>query len=538
MFAFARRRKTPTARPRTAPPHLEALEAREVPTVTPHSGIVLPQVEAQALYYGPSWQNAPDLRAQMEGFLQYIVNSPYMDMLQRAGYGVGRGTFTPGVDDPAPDSQSATIGQVNDFDIRSGLVRDIQEAGGLQAPDFNRLYVVFVAPGVTLQGGNTSEGNLLGYHNSFVGPDGNLIRYAVVMTPGYGTSNAFVSALQGYSVADNMTAVASHELAEAVTDPDPKIAPGWTDDTATPGDNEIGDFNNVSATDANGLPNFHRLGLVAPGAGFPYYSGGYMVQDVVDQAGGSIFPSDLTSQAGATPELPTGTINDPSVPQVSQEVVDGNDVWWKLGVVNDSTGLTDLSHVYTIIDWGDGSQTASPSDYQYVTDPNDPTYAILYSHHTYANYGDYNVTVTFWDLTNGKDTFNPVAKTTMVDTVHVDPSLADVGRIPQQWVEYGVDPAAFLTTPPYYYPGADYNVPLTTVPAPSDGPADPTAVFALDAAQPESPAQVVDNLAVPSAVGDISPATVSPVATLSSDAVFTNLAPSLTGVHSSYRFML
>src|SRR5919112_1383431 len=33
---------------------------------------------------------------QLDQFLDYLVDSPYMDMLTEAGYGVGQGTATPG----------------------------------------------------------------------------------------------------------------------------------------------------------------------------------------------------------------------------------------------------------------------------------------------------------------------------------------------------------------------------------------------------------------------------------------------------------
>ena len=95
---------------------------------------------------------------------------------------------------------------------------------GLQ-PDGNRLYVLYVEPGVVVQdaAGNSSAngtGNMLAYHGSFAGQDssGNNvnIRYAVVPYADGAVNNA----LPWLSTRDSMTSSASHELAEAVTDPD------------------------------------------------------------------------------------------------------------------------------------------------------------------------------------------------------------------------------------------------------------------------------------------------------------------------------
>src|SRR5947208_13100672 len=80
-------------------PVMEELEQRLTPTVTYHGGPVLPHVEVQAIYYGSDWSGNSSLyqmTGQIEGYLNYMVNSPYMDMLTNAGYGVGRGSFSQG----------------------------------------------------------------------------------------------------------------------------------------------------------------------------------------------------------------------------------------------------------------------------------------------------------------------------------------------------------------------------------------------------------------------------------------------------------
>jgi hypothetical protein len=82
-------------RPLFAP---EPLEPRLQPAVTYHGGAVLSHVEAQAVYLGSDWQSsAGQTQAHnLDGFVGYVVNSPYFDALTQAGYGVGRGTATAG----------------------------------------------------------------------------------------------------------------------------------------------------------------------------------------------------------------------------------------------------------------------------------------------------------------------------------------------------------------------------------------------------------------------------------------------------------
>src|SRR3954453_10760015 len=72
---------------------------RQLLTVTYHGGAVLGNVEVQALYYGSGCYNdstAYQQTGQLEGFLKYLANSPYTNMLSKAGYGVGGGSFSRG----------------------------------------------------------------------------------------------------------------------------------------------------------------------------------------------------------------------------------------------------------------------------------------------------------------------------------------------------------------------------------------------------------------------------------------------------------
>jgi hypothetical protein len=186
-------------------------------------------VEVQAIYYGSNWSDN-SATGQFEKYLNYLVQSPYLDMLTDAGYQVGRGSWDQGIVYSVNLPKGSNL---LDSTIRNTLQSEIS-SGFLKNPDANRLYVIFVQPDVVVSndngGGSSSRyepQGFVGYHNSFVGFDAfqnsAVIRYAIVVTPG-GSYNQLSSTLPTF---DQMTSIASHEIAEAVTDPDPNT--GWFD---------------------------------------------------------------------------------------------------------------------------------------------------------------------------------------------------------------------------------------------------------------------------------------------------------------------
>ena len=107
-------------------------------TVTYQGGAVLPHVEVQALYYGSDWFNNPTYFKQtgyLEGYLNNIVHSSYMDMLNQAGYGVGRGSFDAGKISLTNVNKSQYL---TDGQLRSTVQTYINN-GVLKSPDSNRL---------------------------------------------------------------------------------------------------------------------------------------------------------------------------------------------------------------------------------------------------------------------------------------------------------------------------------------------------------------------------------------------------------------
>jgi hypothetical protein len=193
-----------------ARPALEELEQRLVPTVTYHNGPLLSHVEVQAVFYGSDWFTPANRQTagQLQNYLSTLVNSSYMDMLYYAGYGVGRGRADSGYIANYNLAKNNPYVYLYDSSIRSNLLSLIGN-GSLAPNDANRLYMVFVEPGVPVWSG----GHTLGYHSFIPYYAGNAY-YAVIPYPG--GVNANISNFWPYY---GITAVASHELAEGVTDP-------------------------------------------------------------------------------------------------------------------------------------------------------------------------------------------------------------------------------------------------------------------------------------------------------------------------------
>ena len=229
-------------------PTLECLEDRLVPTVTYHGGALLPHVEVQGLYLGADWYNYSTYYNQtgrLEAFNRFLPQSSYMDLLTQLGYGVGRGSTSRGTIDRLWLNKNYYL---TDSTIR-GEIQGYINAGYLQPPDANRLYVVYVEPGVAIlndhDNNSTSITDFTGYHGAFAGRTAwgywADIHYAVIAYAG--GYNAVFPGLSPFSM---MTLTASHEIAEAATDPNVNYrALGWYDDY---NNGEIGDINRYEAS--------------------------------------------------------------------------------------------------------------------------------------------------------------------------------------------------------------------------------------------------------------------------------------------------
>jgi hypothetical protein len=224
---------------------VEQLECRWVPSITFHGGPLLTHVEVEPIYYGSYWtagagaQQASDLNT----FLQFITGSSYMDMLSE--YNVGRGTL---VDNGVADPGIAGAHSIDDSQLRSAITVNVNR-GSVQAPDHNRLYIVFTAPNmVVTSGSETSSRDFFGYHDSFVDSSFRVIRYAIIAHP-VGNGDA-----PGLNDFQTLTWTASHELAESVTNPDNG---GWFD---TKTNDEIADL--CDSVDDAGVLNGYVVSAV------------------------------------------------------------------------------------------------------------------------------------------------------------------------------------------------------------------------------------------------------------------------------------
>jgi hypothetical protein len=212
-----------------ARPSLEALEERWLPSaVTYHNGPLIDHVKVEALYVDGDWSSSAagsllGMMSQLNHYLGSLTNSPYMDQLREysePGYTIGRGQFLGSRQLPVPLS----LGKINDQDIQTAITN----LG--ETPDPNRLYMVFTPPNVHVQ--NTTENSYTangfrGYHWTFPGPAGSPVRYAVIVDQkgNYPANGISPLTRRLYSEMEQFTWVASHELAEVVTDPD--CATGW-----------------------------------------------------------------------------------------------------------------------------------------------------------------------------------------------------------------------------------------------------------------------------------------------------------------------
>jgi hypothetical protein len=229
-----------------SPLTLECLEDRQVPTVTYHGGTLLPHVEVQGMYLGSDWYNSSTYYSQtglFENFNRFLPQSSFMDLLTQLGYGVGRGSTSTGTIDRLALNKNYYL---TDTNIRSEIQSFIN-AGYLQQPDANRLYVVYVEPGVAImndhENNETSIRDFAGYHGAFAGRTANGyaadIHYVVVAYAG-----GYNSVFPGLTPFGTMTLTASHEIAESATDPNVNFrALGWYDDYR----GEIGDINRYEA---------------------------------------------------------------------------------------------------------------------------------------------------------------------------------------------------------------------------------------------------------------------------------------------------
>jgi hypothetical protein len=247
------------------------LEARCVPSVTYQGGPLLAHVGVESVFYGSAWSTNASLHlaaVKLDNFLAYLTNSTYLDQLKEysePGYVIGRGHFQGALftrDWLAPGTT------VTDQQIE-GLLDARIASRALPSPDANRLYIIFTPPSVHVRDGGwdsfSTNPGFLGYHSVFTDSAGATVYYAVVVDQ---VGN--YSAGPGYTPFTQFTSTASHEVAEAVTDPD--TSSGWYDnDPSSPTNGEeIGDLGGNAVGWLNGYlvqENWSNLQFAMTGKG-------------------------------------------------------------------------------------------------------------------------------------------------------------------------------------------------------------------------------------------------------------------------------
>jgi hypothetical protein len=172
------------------------------------------------------WGSAVDaqVRAKIGDFYKAVTGSSYFSWLSEYDtdqQSLGKGSVL-GVYTIAPANKAKALA---DADIQKELAAQIKK-GALPAATAGTVYLVHFPPGVriSLEGaGSCQSGGFCGYHSSFKSGRAR-VRYAVLPDMGKG-SGCDTGCGSGDPFAA-VTSVASHELVEAVTDPDVDLAKG------------------------------------------------------------------------------------------------------------------------------------------------------------------------------------------------------------------------------------------------------------------------------------------------------------------------
>jgi hypothetical protein len=203
--------RSKSAQPRKAHLQMEQLECRQVPApVTFHGGAILAHANVSSVFYGQDfWTGDPtgNIRNTMIDFMKGIVQSPYMAMLGE--YGVGRGTIGTSYDPVYAGPKNGTTAL--ESQIQNMLTSQILN-GRLPWPGSQQLYFVYLTPGAQ-DSWDVANGDAA-HHGSYLFLPGTSLQspvyYAVIPT--------------AHSSIATLTTYVSHELAEAVTDPDVRLS--------------------------------------------------------------------------------------------------------------------------------------------------------------------------------------------------------------------------------------------------------------------------------------------------------------------------
>jgi len=219
--------------PRAPLPHLGPTDV-ETGHLTFHGGKVLRSPDVTPVYVGPYWQTLEGTRnrARNDAAMAALVKDPGQTGLWKE-YGSGPGTTSPSRVLPG-----VTRRDFSKEDVEA-LVQAQIRGGALDTSDPERILTLVLPPGAKLHDGEaSSDSGLGGFHGNVTGNDGRPVYYAVVVYSQRTASGVNGIDFTGKPI-DNVTITESHEITEAVTDPDVGLAIergdprflGWYDDT-------------------------------------------------------------------------------------------------------------------------------------------------------------------------------------------------------------------------------------------------------------------------------------------------------------------
>jgi hypothetical protein len=202
--------------------------------LTFHGGKVLRSPDVVPVYVGAYWETLDGKRdrARNDAAMAALVKDPGQTAIWKE-YGGGPGTTTP----------SRVIATVTHRDFSKEEVETLLEAhvraGTFDVSDPERVFTIVLPPGATLRDGEASStAGLGGFHGNVTARDGHPVYYAVVVYSQRSGGRVNGIDFTGNPV-DNITITESHEITEAVTDPDVGLAIrtgdprylGWYDNT-------------------------------------------------------------------------------------------------------------------------------------------------------------------------------------------------------------------------------------------------------------------------------------------------------------------
>ncbi|MGZ4675825.1 MAG: hypothetical protein ACXV8Y_04765 [Acidimicrobiia bacterium] len=207
------------------------------PQLNYHGGDVIEHAKVVAVVWG-SGTYLPEIQSasapSVSSFFTGVNDSQYFDWLSEyntVSQSIGRGSFA-GLYTIEPDPLNNTDTLDDATQIKPELLSQIA-AGHLPAADADTLYFLFFRQGQVITSGSASSAtNFCAYHGNTDDGLGNSIRYAVMPHTAAGD---YCGVSVGWGNLENGM---SHELIEAVTDPDVGTGPyGWYDGSG----NEIAD---------------------------------------------------------------------------------------------------------------------------------------------------------------------------------------------------------------------------------------------------------------------------------------------------------